>query len=201
MTNKLRHYIIRESAAFLYTTDPFGALHNPCKGFPIIVEGQSVGSSEAYYQALRFPDAPDIQRLILAETKPIQSKRKAYEFLDRVRADWFSVNIAVMRHSLRLKLSQHHDALSSLLCETGDRPIVEISKRDPFWGAQPDSNGMAVGENILGRLWMELRLELQNDPAAYREGVPAPRFPNATLLGREIGFTRPPEPAQMGLAL
>lgn len=197
----MRKYLLQDCAGFRYTRDPYGAFHNPCPGFRVVVEGVEIGSTEAYYQALRFPDAPEIQREVLAQTVPIHSKRKAYEFLEHSRDDWLLVNVAVMRHALRLKLSQHHGAISGLLLQSADRPIVEISVRDDFWGAKPDLNGVAVGRNVLGRLWMELREEITRDPDAYREGVPAPEFPRARILGHEIGFTPPPMPLQMGLDL
>lgn len=195
----MRKYTLSEVAGFRTTRDAFGAFHNPCAGFPILVEGIEIGSTEAYYQALRFPDAPDIQREILAQTIPIQSKRKAYEFLDRSRADWQQINVRLMKHALRLKLSQHREAITSLLEKSEGKPIVEISVRDDFWGAKPDPNGFAIGYNVLGRLWMEVREDLVRDPDAYRDGVPAPNFPNARIFGREIGLTPAPRPAQMGL--
>lgn len=194
-----RRYKLDEAAAFRNTRETFGAFHNPAAGFPLIVEGIEIGSSEAYYQAMRFPDAPDIQRAVLAETVPIQSKRKAYEFLEVSRDDWFSVNVAVMRHALRLKLSQHRTTMLGLFERSAGMPIVEVSTRDAFWGAKPEADGIAVGQNVLGRLWMELRQELELDPHAYLEGVEAPDFPGFTLLGRKISFTPVPKPAQMAL--
>ena len=193
-----RQYRLCDAAAFRYTRDEFGAFHNPAAGFPLVVEGVEIGSSEAYYQAMRFPHAPDIQREILAQAVPIQSKRKAYEFLSMSRADWLKVNVAVMRHALRLKLSQHRGTCLGLFEKSAGRPIVEISTRDDFWGAKPDGMGMAHGSNVLGRLWMELRQELEINPEAYREGVDAPSWAGLRILGAEIGFTPVPRSAQMG---
>ena len=54
-----------------------------------------------------------------------------------------------------------------MLAKTGERPIVEVSTRDPWWGARPVADRYE-GSNLLGRLWMELRQQLrQNDPAAH----------------------------------
>lgn len=39
---------------------------------------------------------------------------------------------------------------------TGDRELVEDSWRDDFWGWGPNRDG----QNMLGKLWMELRAEL-----------------------------------------
>ena len=47
-----------------------------------------------------------------------------------------------------------------LLAATGERPIVEVSTRDPWWGARPVAHRYE-GNNVLGRLWMELRQQLR----------------------------------------
>lgn len=40
---------------------------------------------------------------------------------------------------------------------TGDRELIEDSWRDDFWGWGPNRDG----KNMLGKLWMEVRAELQ----------------------------------------
>lgn len=62
---------------------------------------------------------------------------------------------------LRVKLAQHWDRFGSLLLATGQRPIVEESKKDVFWGARPVDEHSLVGVNVLGRLLMELRDEMR----------------------------------------
>ena len=39
---------------------------------------------------------------------------------------------------------------------TGDRTLIENSWRDDFWGWGPNRDG----QNMLGKLWMEVRAEL-----------------------------------------
>ena len=63
----------------------------------------------------------------------------------------------VMRWCLRVKLAQIWDEFSRLLLATGDRPIVEESRKDEFWGAKVVNTDTLVGVNALGRLLMELR--------------------------------------------
>ncbi|MCW3784301.1 NADAR family protein [Defluviimonas salinarum] len=193
MSVSTREYRASEVAGFRRTNEAHGGFSNMAGGWPIVVEGIPVRSTEAYYQAMRFPHLPEIQEKILAETSPMIAKRKAYEFLDRSRKDWHDVNVAVMRHALRLKLSQNRARFLELFEGAAGRPIVEISTRDPFWGAKPQSDGTLVGCNVLGRLLMELRATLEADPEAWRDGVEAPTFPNATLLGRAVGFTPAPD--------
>ena len=79
-----------------------------------------------------------------------------------------------MRWVLRMKREANAAAIDDALARTGDRPIVEVSTRDPWWGARPAGDSYR-GRNVLGRLWMELRQQL-------RDGDPASR--SAAWLGR-----------------
>lgn len=73
-----RTYDPKRVAAFLRVRDPFGAFSNMAIGSPMTLHGTAVPSSEALYQALRFPHPPDFQREILDQPAPILSKRHAY---------------------------------------------------------------------------------------------------------------------------
>lgn len=72
------------------------------------------------------------------------------------RPDWNDVRIGVMRDLLRAKAGQHEYVRCKLLA-TGERTLIENSWRDDFWGWGPDRDG----QNMLGKLWMELRDELR----------------------------------------
>lgn len=179
-----RDYRSAEVAAFLRVRERFGALSNMAPGYPMTVAGVPVASSEALYQALRFPNLPDLQREILDQPAPILSKRHAYTRIGETRPDWGRVKVNAMRYSLRAKFGSTQGDLLDLLRRTGDRPIVEISNRDDFWGARPVGDSF-VGRNVLGRLLMELRAEM----SPHVDGAPfrvAPRFPRAVLLGKEL---------------
>lgn len=69
---------------------------------------------------------------------------------------WDDVKVGEMRQILRLKAEQHEYVHRKLLA-TGDRELVENSWRDDFWGWGPNRDG----QNMLGKLWMELRSELR----------------------------------------
>lgn len=90
----------------------------------------------------------------------MHSKMAAKPFRMNTRGDWLSVRVAIMRWVLRVKLKQHHREFGLVLIETGDLPIVEESSKDQFWGARRSPDGVLVGANVLGRLLMELRGEL-----------------------------------------
>ena len=129
-----RTYIQNEVAAFLRTTDPYGALSNMHAGFPLRVVDLGVPATENYYQAMRFPHLPDFQAKILAEPHPVKAKRLAYTRSNETRVDWYDVNVSLMRHSLRLRYGHHPEEMSDLFAKTNGMPIVEISSRDNFLG-------------------------------------------------------------------
>lgn len=65
-------------------------------------------------------------------------------------------NIGIMKEILHEKVKQHQYVLKKLL-ESGNRELVEDSWRDDFWGWGPNKDG----QNMLGKLWMEVRAELR----------------------------------------
>jgi type I restriction enzyme, S subunit len=196
----IRLYDEAAAAAFLRTSDRFGAFSNMASGFPLHLGEIEIPSSEALYQALRFPHLPDFQAEILAQRTPILSKRHAYTRVSESRPDWHEVNVAVMRFSLKVKFACHPERIRTLMEETGERPIVEISSRDDFWGAFR-RDGNLVGRNVLGRLLMELRLFVLDHRPGDPVEVSADRIPDPRLLGALIPDMRiaPAPPAQMGL--
>jgi len=76
------------------------------------------------------------------------------------RPDWDDVKVNVMRNILRVKAAQHEYVRRKLL-QTGDRELIENSWRDAFWGWGENRDG----QNMLGKLWMEIRVELRVDEA------------------------------------
>lgn len=70
--------------------------------------------------------------------------------------NWNEIKVDVMRDILRAKVDQHPYVKKKLL-ETGDRLLIEDSWRDSYWGWGADEKG----QNVLGRLWMEVRDEVR----------------------------------------
>src|ERR1700756_205685 len=66
-----------ECATFRKTNERFGGLSNMAAGYPVVVNGLAIPSSEALYQACRFPHLPDVQRMILAQTNAMVAKMKS----------------------------------------------------------------------------------------------------------------------------
>lgn len=160
---QIRTYNRADSIVFLKTREEFGGLSNMAGGFPLCVNGIHIRTSEALYQACRFPHLPEVQRLIIEQRSPMTAKMKSRKHHQDSRQDWDWIRVRIMRWCLRVKLIQNWDAFSKLLLETGDQPIVEQSRKDDFWGAKPVDKQILVGVNALGRLLMGLREEVKTE--------------------------------------
>jgi hypothetical protein len=92
-----------------------------------------------------------------------------------------------MRWCLRVKLAQNYEKFGHLLLSTENRPIVEQSRKDDYWGAKfvADSDQYLVGQNVLGRLLMELRGLLKSEREQLQT-VPALNVPDFLLYGKPI---------------
>lgn len=186
-SDQVRTYSRAESVVFLKTDEPFGGLSNMAGGYPIRVNGIRILTSEALYQACRFPHLPDVQRMIIGENSPMTAKMRSKPYRKDSRRDWDHVRIRIMRWCLRMKLASNWSAFSELLLRTGDRPIVEQSRKDDFWGAKVVGDGSTlVGMNVLGRLLMELREQVKEHGRDAFLRVELPGIPDFQLLGRPI---------------
>jgi ribA/ribD-fused uncharacterized protein len=187
MSQKPRTYQQAECLYFRKTSEPFGELSNLAGGFPIFVQGLTVETSEALYQALKFPHREDVQALVLQETAPMAAKRCAVAHAELVRPDWVEVRVRVMMWCLRAKLACNWETFGSVLQATGDRTIVEWARHDPYWGAVPDRSGRLVGSNALGRLLMALRTAHRGANADRLRIVAPPKVKEFSLLGQALG--------------
>jgi ribA/ribD-fused uncharacterized protein len=169
------------------TKDDFGGLSNMAAGFPLRINGVRVPTSEALYQACRYPNHPSAQQEIIGQFSPMTAKMKAKTFKSQTRDDWDDVRFKIMRWCLRVKLNQNFAEFGRLLLATKERAIVEQSRRDTYWGAKLSEDGTClVGQNVLGRLLMELREKLLTHGEAAFEVVEPLAIPDFLFLGRPI---------------
>jgi len=185
-----RTYRRDDCVTFRKTDEPFGALSNMAPCYPLCVNGVSIMTTEALYQACRFPHRPDVQRLIIKQTSPMTAKMRSKPYRDETRPDWDSVRVAVMRWTLLVKLVQNFEKFRQMLFMTDARPIVEDSRKDEFWGAvaTKDDSGILVGCNVLGRLLMELRERVRSTSPEEWQGVRPPAIPDFLLFEQPIGI-------------
>ena len=182
---QIRTYQCKDVVRFRKTAEEFGGLSNMAPGFPIVVLGHRIRTSEALYQACRFPHMPEVQRMILNEASPMTAKMRSKPYRTDSRPDWDDVRVKVMKWCLRVKLIYNWHKFSELLLSTGDCPIVEDSRKDSYWGAMPQDDDTLNGQNVLGRLLMDLRKKLSDDPDTLRSVSPL-QIGNFCLLGEPI---------------
>ncbi len=181
-----RTYSRQESITFRKTAERFGGLSNMAGSYLLNVNGVRILTSEALYQACRFPHLPEVQRQIIAERSPMTAKMRSKPYRDNSRSDWDIVRTKIMRWCLQVKLVQNWDKFSKLLIETGDLPIVEDSRKDDFWGAKPEDEEILVGANVLGRLLMQLREQVKNEEITSQTIINPLPVSDFLLYGREI---------------
>ncbi|OBX34998.1 swarming motility protein YbiA [Halomonas elongata] len=182
----LRTYHRDDCVVFLKTNELYGGLSNMAGRYPVRVNGICVRSAEALYQACRFPHLPDVQEVILQQTSPMTAKMKSKPFRKDSRPDWERVRVSVMRWCIRVKLAYHQDSFGRLLLATKEKPIVEESRKDSFWGAKPEGDYTLVGYNVLGRLLMELREGFKERSSDEFLTVKVPNIKDFFLLSRPI---------------
>ncbi len=157
----------RKACPFRFTSARWGAFSElQPLAVPILAGPWSCPTSENLYQACKFPAHPDVQQHIAEAPTARQAAAIGRTPGLGIDPGWNAQRVDVMRRVLRMKREANAAGIDAVLAETGVRPIVEISTRDPWWGARPVSDRYE-GHNVLGRLWMELRQQLREaDPAA-----------------------------------
>lgn len=132
--------------------------------FRVKWKGLTFDTSEHAYHWEKFPEHPVLRNAVRDAASAHESLKIATANKALRRPDWDDVKCEIMKDILRAKLEQH-DYVRRKLLATGDRELVENSWRDDFWGWGPNRDG----QNELGKLWMELRAELQIDAMSPEE--------------------------------
>jgi ribA/ribD-fused uncharacterized protein len=151
---KTHHKLDTDTHVFFYEQE-FYVLSN-FSAFTLYWKQKIFQTSEAAYHYEKFTGNPTLQDLIHGAPSAHEAYKIAGLNKDQVRKDWFEVRTQIMRNILIAKASQHQYVLKKLL-ESGDRELVEDSWRDDYWGWGPNKDG----ENMLGKLWMEVRALFQ----------------------------------------
>ena len=94
---EIRHYPVEECIAFRKTTEPYGGLSNMAPKYPITICGVKVLTSEALYQACRFPGMPEIQRIIIEQRSPMTAKDISRKYNQLTRPDWENRRVQIMQ--------------------------------------------------------------------------------------------------------
>jgi len=171
------HKLDSQAQVFFYEQD-FYVLSN-FSAFRLLWRGRDFDTSEAAYHWERFATGQEGNRspafgsmaaAIADDIRFAPSAHAAFKIAQEhksiQRPDWDAVKVCVMRDILRAKASQHEYVRRKLLA-TGDRELIEDSWRDDFWGWGPNRDG----QNMLGKLWMEIRTELRKNQQTQDVGL------------------------------
>ena len=139
---------------FYGVADEYGAFSNFAP-YPISLDGKRWATTEHYFQAQKFID-PKLREQIRKASTPGLAAGLGRNRKTPLRRDWEAVKVGVMRKAVGAKFAQHPD-LAALLAATGDARLVERTENDSFWG----DGGDGSGENMLGRILMEVRARLR----------------------------------------
>lgn len=154
---------------FFYEQD-FYVLSN-FSSFRLLWMGRDFDTSEHAYHWTKFYHAlgsieDTLASPVRSAIKNARSAHEAFKIAEENkplrRSDWDDVKVDVMRNLIRAKAAQHEYVRRKLLA-TGDRELIEDSWRDNFWGWGPNREG----QNMLGKLWMEVRAELRQQEGEY----------------------------------
>lgn len=151
---------------------PFYGTGHPFSNFTkstFIVDGVNFACGEQWMMAAkaRLFDDIEIYNKILRTSTPTQIKklgRQVKNFDDDV---WKSQRYGLVKTGLLEKFRQNQ-AYKELLISTGDQIIVEASPTDKIWGVGLKETDPKIhdpskwkGLNLLGKVLMEIRQELQ----------------------------------------
>lgn len=121
----------------------------------VVFEGEEYQTAEHAYQVAKFSD-PEVRRRI--RMAPSAYLARQYGQTEAGRAAPFD-KVAVIKSVMRAKFLQHEDVQRALRASGSaviEKNIIDCS----FWGTGPDG----TGQNVLGKIWMELRDEFFPKP-------------------------------------
>jgi ribA/ribD-fused uncharacterized protein len=139
---------------FYRENDEYGYFSN-FSPHPITLKGKSWPTSEHYFQAQKFSGTSHEEE-IRQTSSPMSAARLGRDRQKPLRSDWEQVKDEIMLKAVRAKFTQHPDLRAKLLA-TGNAELVEHTKNDAYWG----DGGDGTGKNMLGRILMKVREELQ----------------------------------------
>lgn len=138
--------------------------------YPCRIEHQGINypSVEHYYVALKantlqfldgkYYTAPDFRELIAKVPLPQDVKKIGQRV--KLRGDWNEKKYNFMLGGIRQKFSD--EKLAELLLDTGDLEIIESNWwHDNYWGRCSCHKCKDMGQNNLGKIIMQVRLELK----------------------------------------
>jgi len=147
---------------FFYDSDqPYYSLTNMYEKSPIVINGIIYKTPSHYYYWNKFTDPIVKQRILNAPTANMVaniSSQNKYLVIPNFNIDNSndSNDNDIMLRALRAKFMQYPQLLRELK-STNENPLIFHSEHDKYWA----DGGDGTGENILGKLLMQIRNELR----------------------------------------
>ena len=191
-------YLRKRVHAFMETREDGNLLSTLTKGEPLTVNGLSFHTPEALFQALKFPNHPEMQKAIARQEYGTDARSMAQEIEEigrrMLRADWEEMKIPAMVYTTAVTLSSRQETAEELL-KSGTNPIVQIGKTESYWSAKPDPDVIClIGRNVMGKILTEMREEIRAwDNSARRAAF---RFSTEIPRGRLILNNREVPPSR-----
>ena len=152
------HHGLDNDEQVLFYEQDFYVLSN-FSSFTLEWKGIRFDTSEAAYHCEKFVGKPAVMTAIQHAPSAHEAFKIAEHYKPFRRTDWDAVKVSIMREILRAKADQHEYVRRKLIA-TGARTLIENSWRDDYWGWGPNRDG----QNMLGKLWMEIRASLPPQP-------------------------------------
>ncbi len=117
---------------------------------------------EHYFQSMKFlQDDPIWAERIRLSDSPSEARKLGRKNRRKLRRDWHKVRRVVMTRGLYTKCRTYSHIAEALL-QTGNRPIIENSLYDYFWGCGRDRRG----DNTYGKVLQDVREKLRSEASA-----------------------------------
>ena len=164
------HYPVSDLSKVISFTKvdlPYGWLGN-MSGHPVRHDDKDFRTTEALFQYLRFEGFPEIQEEIRLAKSPMSAKMIAKLHKSKlvgVTELLGEEDLARMKLCLHLKVDAYGYLRLGLKETRGKVLIEDVTKRrggtGEFWGCSWNENTQTwIGQNWLGKVWMEVRDEL-----------------------------------------
>jgi ribA/ribD-fused uncharacterized protein len=134
-------------------TNPLAAYSK--HGFEL--DGEQWPSVEHYYQAMKFEES-EYRESIRNATHPADATKLGKSKKHGRRKDWDKIKVTYMTRATYIKCRTHPEVAAALLA-SGEKPIVETSQYDYFWGCGRDMRG----NNAFGKMLMGVREKLREE--------------------------------------
>lgn len=128
---------------------------SPFSAHEIEIDNEIFKTVEHAYHSLRIKPGPE-RDAVKKQKSPMDAWREGQKYKNnpKLLIEGYEKYV-LMEKLMRAKLAQHSD-IQKVLLETGDRELLKVYDTDYYWGTGADG----TGENVLGKIWMKLRDEL-----------------------------------------